>query len=263
MGYLEDQTSKVNSQYDSELASRIQAINKAKEQSVLGLNNQYDTQAKEYKNQRITADTQSAMSKKNNNELMAAIGAYNSGDNITANSRIDNNRASAIKAIMGAQNDYRKMTDEKINEANSNAQYQINDTTNSINSQRAQALRAVQEAERQRQFQEQMQREQIAAQERAAAASRAAAAQKAAASSSKSSGGTFNDFYAQFKDSTRSGSKGQDEARNMLSQGKDSLVSKYGYANYKKLYNWYWSGQAPENSYSSMKDSDLIDFNIS
>ena len=249
MGYLEEQTAKIKSQYDADLAKRIQAINNQTNETISGYNKQFEDKAKEYKTQSVGVDTQAAINRKNNNELMAAIGAYNSGDNITANARINTDRANSLQSILNAK-------------ARQAAEYQINDTRNTLTSNMNDRLLQLQEAERQREFQAAeaekqrqaqlaLQREQIAAQRRSAQA----AAQK-------SSKGSFNDFYAQFKDLTRGNPRNQSEARNLIEKGKDDLIKNYGYSNYKKLYNWYWTGQAPEYSYNSMKDSDLLDFSI-
>lgn len=262
MSYLDEQTKKLKSQYDSELAKRIQAINNAANESISGYNKQFEDKSKEYKTQSVGVDTQAAINRKNNNELMAAIGAYNSGDNITANARINTDRANSLQSILNSKNDYRKLIDGNIAKARQAAEYQINDTRNTLTSSMNDRLLQLQEAERQREFQAAeaekqrqaqlaLQREQIAAQRRSAQA----AAQK-------SSKGSFSDFYAQFKDLTRGNPRNQSEARNLIEKGKDDLIKNYGYSNYKKLYNWYWTGQAPEYSYGSMKDSDLLDFGI-
>lgn len=262
MGYLEEQTAKIKSQYDADLAKRIQAINNQTNETISGYNKQFEDKAKEYKTQSVGVDTQAAINRKNNNELMAAIGAYNSGDNITANARINTDRANSLQSILNSKNDYRKLIDGNIAKARQAAEYQINDTRNTLTSNMNDRLLQLQEAERQREFQAAeaekqrqaqlaLQREQIAAQRRSAQA----AAQK-------SSKGSFNDFYAQFKDLTRGNPRNQSEARNLIEKGKDDLIKNYGYSNYKKLYNWYWTGQAPEYSYNSMKDSDLLDFSI-
>lgn len=262
MSYIDEQTKKLKAQYDSDLAKRIQAINNQTNETVSGYNKQFEDKSKEYKTQSVGVDTQAAINRKNNNELMAAIGAYNSGDNITANARINTDRANSLQSILNSKNDYRKLIDGNIAKARQAAEYQINDTRNTLTSSMNDRLLQLQEAERQREFQAAeaekqrqaqlaLQREQIAAQRRSAQA----AAQK-------SSKGSFSDFYAQFKDLTRSNPRSQSEARNLIEKGKDQLIKDYGYSNYKKLYNWYWTGQAPEYSYGSMKDSDLLDFGI-
>lgn len=266
MAYIDEQTKKLKAQYDSDLAQRIQAINKATNESISGYNKQFEDKAKDFKTQSVGVDTQAAINRKNNNELMAAIGAYNSGDNITANARINTDRANSLQSILNSKNDYRKLIDDNIAKARQAAEYQINDTRNTLTANFNDRLLQLQEAERQRQFQaaeaEKQRQAQLALQREQIAAQRAAARRSAQASAQKSSKGSFNDFYAQFKDLTRGNPRNQSEARNLIEKGKDDLIKNYGYSNYKKLYNWYWTGQAPEYSYSSMKDSDLLDFGI-
>ena len=165
-----------------------------------------------------------------------------------------------MQSILNSKNDYRKLIDGNIAKARQAAEYQINDTRNTLTSSMNDRLLQLQEAERQREFQaaeaEKQRQAQLALQREQMAAQR----RSAQAAAQKSSKGNFNDFYAQFKDLTRGNPRNQSEARNLIEKGKDDLIKNYGYSNYKKLYNWYWTGQAPE--YGSMKDSDLLDFGI-
>lgn len=254
MGYLEDQTNKINAEYDANYAKRKNEIDHQKWDTQDQLYKDYETRKKDFQKQSADVDTQAAVSRRNNNELMASLGAYNSGDNITANSRIDNSRANDLRAIMNSRNEYKRLRDEKVADAQLNAERELSDWVATNNANRLSALRQVQESERQREFQEKMQKEQLAAQERIAAANRQASVQKAqqtqANSIEKAKQNYWNDFNKAITvtsddekdDNSRQKRYEQSEAAfNQLQADKEMIKKNFGDDFWVALSNAYYN----------------------
>lgn len=226
MAYLDEQTKNVNDQYDAQLNNRLQQIQAAREQAINDLNKQMKDESLKFHGQKVDLDTQKAMETMKAKEMMAGMGAYNSGDNITAMSRISNNRARGMDGITGAENQFNRDINYRIGQARTNATNQEQDVRNTIGVERARALQEV----RDRAYQMEQQR---IAQQRAAQAQQAAAQKKAAAAQAEK-----DDFLNRFNELTIYNNQ---VAKQMLQNNSKDIISRYGDKFYNDVRNSYMS----------------------
>lgn len=231
MAYLEEQTKNVNDQYDSQLNNRLQQIQAAREQAVNDLNKQMKDESLKFHGQKVDLDTQKAIEMMRAKEAMAGMGAYNSGDNITAMSRISNNRARGMDGITGAENQFNRDINYRIGQARTNATNQEQDVRNTIGAERARALQEV----RDRAYQMEQQR---LAQERALAQQRQAYEAKVAAEQKKAQAAQAekDDFKKRFEELSIYNNQ---VAKQMLQNNNKDIINRYGndfYNDVKKSY---------------------------
>lgn len=130
----------IKQQYDQALASRTATINKARDESINGYNQQIQGADGQYQPLRNDASYQGSKSLQGLKETMAQQGLFNSGDNLTGQMNINNNTASNINSLNTQQQDYINKLNQSIAQARANADADIASATADTTSQKLNAL---------------------------------------------------------------------------------------------------------------------------
>lgn len=149
MAWLDDQIANLQKMYGTNQQNQIQQAQAARDQNVNQLNRQLADQLPTYQTQRNQTDVQSAVDMQKAKELMANMGAYNSGDNITQQGRLMTNRNNAMSTINSSENQYRKGISDKISDANTSFGNSQTSITNQNAVDLAKAIQAVREQQQQ------------------------------------------------------------------------------------------------------------------
>jgi hypothetical protein len=96
-------TSYVNSMYEQQLRSQIEALRQQQRKTTQGLNQQKKDLAPQYQAQRNSADVVNAQSVTRLRELMAANGINASGENVTAQAGLASSRQASLNDINNNQ----------------------------------------------------------------------------------------------------------------------------------------------------------------
>lgn len=229
MGYLEDQTKQINDQYNAQLNNRLQQIQSARDQQINDFNKQMQDGSLGFHDQRVDLDTQKALEMKNSKEMMGGMGSYNSGDNITAMSKINNNRARGMNTILGSENQFNKDINYRIGQTRLNANNQEQDVRNTIMSEQAKALQSARDRAYQMEMEQQAQARaeaQRQAQAKAAAQKQIESAQKQAQAAAAEKA----DFMNRYNELVRSNNK---VAKDLVQKNGNDIINRYG----REFYN--------------------------
>lgn len=188
--YLDEQTKQLQELYNKQQAQELANAQAGRDNELNGLDRQLNSGLPSFVTQRNQADYSNALDTQKSREMMASMGAFNSGDNVNLQGRLFTNKQNAMNQINTDENKFRTDITNKKNDVSSNYLLSESNIKNAIASQLAQALQQLNEQERARIFQAQeaeKQRQWQAEQEKLSYERQQASS---SSSSSGSSGGT-------------------------------------------------------------------------
>lgn len=149
---MDEQTKKLQELYNQQQAQQLAAAQAERDKNLGSLDQQLNSGLPSFVTQRNQADYNYATDAQKSKEMMASIGAYSSGDNVNMQGRLFTNRQNNFNQINGDENKFRTDITTQKNTVNSN--YMLNETNikTTIAQELARQLQAIQEAERQRQW---------------------------------------------------------------------------------------------------------------
>lgn len=138
--YINNMTGKINSLYDAQQSAQLQALRNAREAATAQYQRSIDTSDRQYAPLRDQAEQYGQKSLLANRELMAQQGLFNSGDNVTAQARINNQTASNINQLNAQKSQYVNDIQFQINQLKANGVKEDANLIQQLEAQKAQAL---------------------------------------------------------------------------------------------------------------------------
>lgn len=152
--YMNEQTSKISSMYDSLKSSQISQANAQRQQAQEQLRRQLAEKLPQYQTQRAQADVGQQQNFNKLKEYMASAGAFNSGDNLSRAGNILVQRQNAVNQINGDQNAYEVGVNNSLADADRQYASAVNSINSQFDAQKAQALMNLQNQLRQENYQQ-------------------------------------------------------------------------------------------------------------
>lgn len=251
---MDEQTKKLQELYNQQQAQQLAAAQAERDKNLGSLDQQLNSGLPSFVTQRNQADYSYATDAQKSKEMMAAIGANASGDNVNMQGRLFTNRQNNFNQINGDENKFRTDIGGKKNDVNSN--YMLNETNikTTIAQELARQLQTIQEAERQRQIQIQeaekqrqweaaeteKQRQWQASQNNSSSSSSSNNGNSSAVDTTSYQNNINNDFYNAML-------QGPGQAGLWLNQNRGAIIDAVGEDYWKQLSQVQWQAAQEKN----------------
>lgn len=255
--YLDEQTKQLQELYNKQQAQELANAQAGRDNELNGLDRQLNSGLPSFVTQRNQADYSNALDTQKSKEMMASMGAFNSGDNVNLQGRLFTNKQNAMNQINTDENKFRTDITNKKNDVSSNYLLSESNIKNAIASQLAQALQQLNEQERARVFQAQEAEKQRQWQAQQNSLSRSSSSGSSGSSGDSSSDPT-NNVLSEFQKAMQGGPQ---SGVTWLRENKNNIIDATSQSYFNQLSDIVYQAQLAKNKSDQDKRTNKYQIN--